>query len=654
MAKLTVRHHGQEIASVTLEPGQEYLAGRGADCQIRLDSERGISRHHLKILRREDRWVAQTLSNFLLMQRGGETLEVIELTEATSFAIPPFEFSFEPDVTVHARSAAPAAPAPGENLPAFYVPREKTRDDGDDRAGATVPRANNDATVAGGVSLIPFLRIAYPEGGEDLLKLEGQLWTAGRDASCEIAINSPHMSRRHFELSRNDGGYFVTDLGSSNGTKVNNESIPAHEPVRLDSGDEIRVQNITVTFEVRDAQFANRVGNLPVAAMDPMMAGALAPWGGGGHDVAATQYQAFTPPTPLGRLKKFDWKKNKIRVVLGALVPVLLIGLLMPDAKKPVNDNAKGDKPAVWDGLTPEKKSIIKDSFALARNLYVQGKYALCQTELRKVHDLIPQYENSKELESFCEQGLELVRRQEDLDRQAREKAAIESKISGYVDDCKTKLNVKSTVDETRVCLAAAIEMAPEHPLVVEMIHSAQMHEEERKFLSGQQAAEDAKYARGEAIFNKAEGVYKSGDLLAAIAALKHYLGTNYPRNEGLKARARRDLASAESTLKSKIGGFLAECRALADKGQIRDAYYACDKAVKQDKSNKEALETREKMHNKLRKDMRAIYEDSVLEESMGNVDTAKEKWKKILADDVEADDYFTKAKSKMNKYLGE
>ena len=649
MARLTVRHHGKEIANLTLEPGQEYIAGRGADCAIRLDAERGISRHHLKVAEQDGRWVAQSLSNFLLMQRGGESLDVLELTESTVFAVPPFEFVFEP-------SAAPravAAPAPGENLPTFYIPRATAR--AEHNEDHTAPRANNEATVAGqGVTLVPFLRIAYPEGGEDVLKLEGQSWTAGRESACEITVNSAHMSRRHFELSRSGAGYFITDLGSSNGTKLNNEALPAHEPKRLDSGDEIRVQNVVMTFEVRDPQFTNKLGHLPVAAMDPMLAGALVPWGGNAVDVAATQYMPAASAGPLGKLKGFDWKKNKIRVVLGLLAPLLLIGLLMPEEKKPVPEPNKGDKPAAWDGLTPEKRNVVKDSFALARNLYVQGKYALCATELRKVHDLIPVYENSKELETFCEQGLELVRRQEDLDRQARERAVIEAKIQGYVDDCKNKLTATSTIDETRVCLAAAIEMAPEHPLVVEMIHSAQMHEEERKFLAGQRAADEAKVARGVAVYNKAQAIYKSGDLLKGIAALRHYLTTSFPRDGENKARARRDLAAAEGALAAKIGGFLQQCKAFADKGQMKDAFYACDKAVAEDKTNKEAIETRDKMKGRLHKDMRPIYEDSVLEENMGNVDTAKEKWKKIMADDVEADDYFTKAKSKLNKYQGE
>src|SRR5882757_7073121 len=70
--------------------------------------------------------------------------------------------------------------------------------------------------------------------------------------------------------------------------------------------------------------------------------------------------------------------------------------------------------------LLPEFCDHVKDAFNLARNLYVQGKYELCLTEVAKVHDVIPQYENSKELQTFCEQGRELVLRQRDLEAKAK------------------------------------------------------------------------------------------------------------------------------------------------------------------------------------------------------------------------------------------
>ena len=54
-----------------------------------------------------------------------------------------------------------------------------------------------------------------------------------------------------------------------------------------------------------------------------------------------------------------------------------------------------------------------------------------------------------------------------------------------------------------------------------------------------------------------------------------------------------------------------------------------------------------------LRREMKSLYEDSVLEESMGNVDAAKEKWNNILKSDLPSDEYTTKAKMKLQKYNG-
>ncbi len=110
-------------------------------------------------------------------------------------------------------------------------------------------------------------------------------------------------------------------------------------------------------------------------------------------------------------LKKVDWKKNKVRLALMVLIPLLLVVAMLPEKKKEekIDRAPDGTQSVVFENLTPEQKAAVKDSFNLARNLYVQGKYELCLTELAKVHENIPQYENSKELQSFCEQGRELV-----------------------------------------------------------------------------------------------------------------------------------------------------------------------------------------------------------------------------------------------------
>ena len=61
---------------------------------------------------------------------------------------------------------------------------------------------------------------------------------AGRNPDCDIVLVDGHPSRRHAQLTTRDGGVWIEDLGSANGTFVNDRRISA--PVKLRSGDRIR------------------------------------------------------------------------------------------------------------------------------------------------------------------------------------------------------------------------------------------------------------------------------------------------------------------------------------------------------------------------------------------------------------------------------
>ncbi|OUS25294.1 hypothetical protein A9Q99_22140 [Gammaproteobacteria bacterium 45_16_T64] len=60
--------------------------------------------------------------------------------------------------------------------------------------------------------------------------------TFGRSSKCDIIVEGEYMSRRHAELSLKGGGLRIVDLGSSNGTCVNNKKISEHQ---LKPGDKI-------------------------------------------------------------------------------------------------------------------------------------------------------------------------------------------------------------------------------------------------------------------------------------------------------------------------------------------------------------------------------------------------------------------------------
>jgi signal transduction histidine kinase len=68
--------------------------------------------------------------------------------------------------------------------------------------------------------------------------LNGSVLGAGRDRSNQICLHDTEVSRRHAEFRQVEGGYCVVDVGSANGTFVNDQ--PAKEAV-LQSGDRIQI-----------------------------------------------------------------------------------------------------------------------------------------------------------------------------------------------------------------------------------------------------------------------------------------------------------------------------------------------------------------------------------------------------------------------------
>jgi hypothetical protein len=69
----------------------------------------------------------------------------------------------------------------------------------------------------------------------------------GRSTECAISLADPSLSRRHFELVRDDDAWRVTDLASRNGLSVN--GTPVRDAI-VGPGDEIRAGDVTFRLEV--------------------------------------------------------------------------------------------------------------------------------------------------------------------------------------------------------------------------------------------------------------------------------------------------------------------------------------------------------------------------------------------------------------------
>lgn len=84
-----------------------------------------------------------------------------------------------------------------------------------------------------------FLGQMIPLGGGDPIPLLKRHLLVGRRESCDIVLRFANVSAHHCQLSVNGGYWYVKDLQSRNGTRIND--VPVHGEQRIDPGAELAI-----------------------------------------------------------------------------------------------------------------------------------------------------------------------------------------------------------------------------------------------------------------------------------------------------------------------------------------------------------------------------------------------------------------------------
>ena len=89
--------------------------------------------------------------------------------------------------------------------------------------------------------------LADPQGTPKRMEFDKPEVVFGKHAECDIVISNPKVSRRHARLFEKNGGIFIEDLKSTNGTFVNDATITGEQ--ELKSGDRLRVGGVEISVE---------------------------------------------------------------------------------------------------------------------------------------------------------------------------------------------------------------------------------------------------------------------------------------------------------------------------------------------------------------------------------------------------------------------
>lgn len=193
MAEVVVDYGGKEVLRVPLK-GPSMTIGRDPQCDLHLDN-RALSRRHAMIEKRGAAiWVKDLKSQNGTFVNGERVTDVGQVLNG------------------------------GDTI---EVGRYQVRIDG-------VEEARTDT---------PVLTLTGPEGRHRFAMVGDEI-ILGRAPSCDIAIGHKSISRRHLRVAIEGSHFVAEDLGSQNGTRINNRRINGPTPFKI--GDKVQMSEFTI------------------------------------------------------------------------------------------------------------------------------------------------------------------------------------------------------------------------------------------------------------------------------------------------------------------------------------------------------------------------------------------------------------------------
>ncbi|NJL82420.1 MAG: FHA domain-containing protein [Chloroflexaceae bacterium] len=78
-------------------------------------------------------------------------------------------------------------------------------------------------------------------------------WIMGRASSCDLILNGPAVSRVHGRIVFQEGNYFYSDLGSSDGSRLNNQQVNVGETYPLKAHDTLYVGEFFLILDIAES-----------------------------------------------------------------------------------------------------------------------------------------------------------------------------------------------------------------------------------------------------------------------------------------------------------------------------------------------------------------------------------------------------------------
>ena len=501
--------------------------------------------------------------------------------------------------------------------------------------------ATDDGTHISSGHLDALLNIVHADkyGGEKhlSLKLEGDSWIAGRKKTCPIYIKSSKMSRQHFEITKQGNQYFVTDLESSNGTKLNGVALTPKQQTPLLSGDRIRVKNIQFEFKIQQAHQHEDMTHVFAPAIEVESTSTYQ----AEAEELKKAHDLSRPPQPAHQMTK---KKSPVKLWIMGVIVVLGAWWLSSPTPTPLPRKPTSEK------KTNSKKQQLQAFYEVAHTHYVEGKYELCLEQIKKITQLQPGFELAARLKMHCHQALQVHQFNEQRQQKAQQNKKLQYKVQEVVKACKTQKHKFKSLEALRSCLSEAIALDPENPGLSELeifVENKLQAQRQKKIKSQKQ---QRRYNKAQVAFQKAVQQFDKKNFQRALALHKKFISTYSDVGE-LTTQSKKQIKSIQQHIHSQSQTHFNECQSAFDNQEYKQAFDFCQKALKIDRRHAKAKKLTQKIQARVCKKTKTLFADANFHEYGGNITAAKEKLNAILNTGVPQCPQYAKAQRKLKKY---
>ncbi len=442
----------------------------------------------------------------------------------------------------------------------------------------------------------------------------------GRQESADIYLDDPKISRHHAQIYHDGKNFYIKDLNSTNGIKVNGERV---REKKISPKDLIEIGDLSFEF------------NYPKIV-----------------------------PSKHKNSKSKHWAIFKIlKAVLLTAVVSLSLALIYYSATHPFKKDTNrapmtiGKSETMSDAWSETRAQIY---FGVAVDSYGAGDYEKAHHFVNRAKELFPSSDKVEALDRAINEASEIKtfykEKTVEIEKENVKREQLKDYFStarGHIDHREWDLAIIAYQD-------ALLVDANNDEAKVGISNVEQLRQDRRDFVKNPKEAHPSItfattleiYQKMNQTLAKAQELAKQGQYLMAIEEYKTALNLAKRHELDIQPIVEPMVLCAQE-FKDKVSVLWTEAQTLFDAQKYRESKEKVEALIKIFPTHAEALKKKEEVDELLNKHAQSLYSKAHVFESMPDIEAAKEKWTEIISLVTPDHPYYHRAQKKLTQYSG-